>query len=242
MRRLRLIGPIGANARDLTMNDSHDARDEAVPLPPVSVTWTGSLYRIVEPKLAITVEDADLAAGYAKFRQIRAEVLRNLLDAGVPLPGAPDEPVEANAPRPRTPPPSSGATAAAGRSSTRTLALIFALVGFGIVLSYQLLVSPILQRIDRITTLVQNADPYANTREASRALARLADLVQQITPERKKELRQNLRIIVREMRPLTLELVPLFDLAAPPVAPRAEGSKAAPEGQPRPDPARSEQP
>ncbi len=223
--------------------DTHSGKEE--PLTPVVVTWTGSLYRIVDPELAITVEDADLAEGYAKFRQLRAEVLRGLSDAGVPPPSRPDASANAKGAAPRTVPftPNGGESR---RSELRRYMFQFLIVGFAIILGYQLLVAPVLQRIDRAVALVQEADPYAHTRDASRALARFADLVQQITPERRKELRENLRIIVRELRPLTLELVPLFDPAAPlPVAgDEAAGAAAEPAspGRAQPVPARAAQP
>jgi len=235
------------------MDDRREGPDprppaESEPPPSVAVTWTGSRYRIVDPQLAITVEDADLAEGYAKLRRLRADVVRSLSNAGIPLPDVFGEPATSAPPRPRAAAFSISAWKPK-QSAFRKLILKLVLVGVGIVLGYQLLIAPILQRIDRVTALIQNVDPYANTRQASRALAKVADLVQQITPERKKELRQNLRIIVRELRPLTLELTPLFDPGASvPAAQATTGPPSArdPAGEPAfqtlPDPARTIQP
>jgi len=184
------------------------------PPPPASATicWTGDGFRIVDPQLDIAVEDRDLAEAYAKLCRLRARTMEHLRDAGFTPPPVPQScapPQGQGRVRPHLPAAQPPAAASIMRLPRGALILVF--TAFAFILVYQLAIAPILRKVDHLVAVVSELDSGTVARSLSNALTVTADLVSQMTPERKEELRRSLRIIAHELRPLTLELAPMFD-------------------------------
>lgn len=164
---------------------------------PVQVVERGGRFFLHQPDFGLVVEDADLAAGYARLAAEKKAAAERFLAMGrpdlVPVPGKGDE----------------------GRELVRSV-LPFAIKAG---LTGVVLVSLVLAAVAGFDHALRSL-PDRLARGLSSGAHSLRLVSKQISPERRDEVRADLRTMVGELKPFVDEVRPLLagDAACPPPA------------------------
>lgn len=181
--------------------NTRDAGDDY----PVIVKQVAGRFFLSCPALGIIIESHDLEAGYSEVQKTKAEVLERYARAGIRagLPptgdagGAPSEPLS---------------------RQLRPFAVKTAVISAIAAVFLVWIVSPVTNAVYNVNTLLRGVmqDPVGIVQRAVtpsqilQAVKHFAVTIQMVTPERKEELRESLRIIATELEPYAAELRPLW--------------------------------
>lgn len=183
----------------------------------------GKQYRLSIPALDLVCEAEDLAAGFKELETAAVALLARYRGLGEELPV--ERPLAESHGEIPAPPPGRATVSrlgASGRDRSGTLqsliglsmivALLAGAVAAVMAISALRDIGTIARDIGRLTggaTAVLD-DTVGTGRNFSQNLARVAQTVEQVTPEREEQMRRDLGIIVEKLKPLADELRPLF--------------------------------
>jgi hypothetical protein len=147
-------------------------------------------------RLGIVTKDSDLAVAYAQLQTLRCDTLERLKEMGISPSESSNNVVY------------TGNHAFVGKQSyswPKLFIVGICLIGVGI---------PIINMINSAIRPLQGIgaklESITNPAALSRRVATVANVLKEVTPERKKELHDNLRIIVRELEPFANDVRPLI--------------------------------
>ncbi len=161
----------------------------------------GIFYTICE-RFNIVTKDKDLSIAYAELETLRNNMLERFREMGLSLPQQRNDECPSSHDK---------------LSQKRSLSFPTGLIVIGVCLIFLTGITiPILNAINGVVRPLQDISTrleflsFSDPAEISKMFTKVADILKEVTPQRKEELHKNLKTIVNEMEPFVDDIRPLI--------------------------------